>query len=279
MLSTVNTRTALRVYVVATFAWACTTSVSADCTIEYRVEAVLQVTDSYLGKGDTTVPRLPGTLVVSFERLDDGQVSDGKVKVLHFSMFERFSIDAMVDVTTVSHHFAPACNGETEPRWRRPGDPGFPEACRYEGGDEVVAVGKLSRSERTIEWARCNAADTYWSPDEEAYTPAAVSRGRGCLQEMHVVGNVHCDGRLGCRFGGLSPGDNPQYAVWAQPLVHGPPGSPSRVEISSDLSTIRTPRGRKDGYQSYNLPNDSPTRTWFSFVAKRNDQSSFTTCP
>jgi hypothetical protein len=55
---------------------------------------------------------------------------------------------------------------------------------------------------------------------------------------------------------------------------------PPRADaISPDLSTIKTPVHRSDGRQSYNLPNDAPSRTWFSRVATRNDSSPFTTCP
>jgi len=254
-------------------------SASDECTIAYRVKAVLQITDTYRRKGDTTVTDIPGSLVMQYERGRDGRVVDGKAKVLHFAMFQRFEIKSLIDVTTVVHHFAPSCNGRADPSWRRETDPGFPKACRYAGGDEVVAVGKLSRSENVIEWVRCNAANSYWARDAKAYTTSASSKGRGCLEKLRVVGNVHCGGRLACRFGGLTPGDNPQYAVWTQPLIHGPPGAESRVEVSDDLSTIRTPLGQSDGFQSYNLPNDAPSRSWFSFVARRDDQSSFTTCP
>lgn len=210
----------------------------------------------------------------------DGQVSEGKVKVLHFAMSEKIVVDAIVDVTSVTHHFTPACNGVREPTWRRPTDPGFPKACQYRGGRKVVAVGEWIPEEKRIEWARCNAARTYWSKDRDAYTPADKSNGRGCLNDLHAVGNVHCKGRLGCRFGGLSPGDNPQYDVWDQPMIHGPEGSVSYVTITPDLNTIRTPTGRvENGFQAYNVPNAAPSRTWFSWVATRDDKSRYTTCP
>ena len=254
-------------------------SASESCTIAYRVEAALQVTDTYLGKGDTTARGLGGSLVMEYPTDREGQVTDGKVRILHLAMFEKFTVDAIVDVTTTVHHFAPACNGESRPAWRLTSDPGFPDACRYDGRGKAVAVGKLSRDKGRIAWARCKAAPTYWGGDREAYRPSDESKGRGCLNEMHVVGNIRCDGRLACKFGGLARGDNPQFDVWTQPLVHGPPGSKSAVRVSDDLRTIRTPTGRRDGFQSYNLPNESPSRTWFSWVATRNDASPHTTCP
>jgi hypothetical protein len=249
------------------------------CTIVYRVEASLQVTDTYLRKGDAIARGLLGSLVVEYPLDRDGEITDGKVRVLHFAMFEKFTIDAVVDVTTTLHHYAPTCNGAGAPTWRRPSDAGFPAECVYTGSQEAVAVGKLSKDQGRITWAKCKPASSYWAEDRDAYTPADESKGRGCLNHMHVVGNIHCGGRLACKWGGLNPGDNPQFDVWTQPLVHGPPGSASTVRVSTDLRTIRTPTGRKDGFQSYNLPNDSPSRTWFSWVATRDDTRPHTTCP
>ena len=51
------------------------------CTISYRVDASLQVTDTYLKKGDTLVKGLEGSLVIEYPRDKDGPVTDGKVKV------------------------------------------------------------------------------------------------------------------------------------------------------------------------------------------------------
>ncbi|MDH3654960.1 MAG: hypothetical protein OEN21_11880 [Myxococcales bacterium] len=252
---------------------------SDSCTISYRIEASLQVSDTYLSKGDAIAKGLKGSLVVSYPLSRDGRVTDGKVGVLHFAMFERFTIDAIADVTTVMHHYAPTCNGARTPTWRRPSDSGFPRACRYAGNEKPVAVGRLSKERGTIEWARCKAAPSYWSADRSAYKPEHQSKGRGCLNEMHAVGNIRCDGKLACKFGDLKRGDNPQFDVWTQPLLHGPPGSRGAVEISGDLRTVRTPTGRTDGFLSYNLPNDSPSRTWFSWVATADDSSPHTTCP
>lgn len=269
------------VWLIMLLAIARATSVSAadHCTIAYDVEASLQVTDTYLDKGNTTATGLRGSLVLTYSLDRDGAVGDGKVEVLHFAMFESFKINAIVDVTSTIHHYAPTCNGVSAPTWRRSSDPEFPKACRYTGNDKAVAVGKLSRAEGTIEWARCKAPQSYWAKDRESYTPDEESKGRGCLSEMHVAGNIHCDGRLACKFGDLDPGDNPQFDVWAQPMIHGPPGSRGMVFVSADLATVRTPTGRQDGYQSYQLPNDAPSRTWFSWMATRDDSSRFTTCP
>lgn len=253
-------------------------SAADTCTVVYRVDATLEISDTYLGKGDKTLENIAGLLVLRYEK-KDGRVVDGKVKILHFAMYESFTIDAMVDVSTTIHHFAPACNGVDNPSWRRPEDQGFPSECRYVGNERPVAVGSFRRDAGRIEWAKCKATSSYWSKDRNAYTPSQKSKGRGCLDEMHAVGNVHCDGKLACRWGGLKPGDNPEFSVWTQPLIHGPPGSDEAVSVSPDLSTISTPRYRKDGHQSYNLPNDAPSRTWFAWTATRDDSSPFTTCP
>lgn len=264
---------------VAVTATSATRQVSAaeTCTVMYRVDATFEVSDTHLGKGDT-ITSAKGSMVVEFRAGDDGVIADGKVKVLHYAMHERFRIDSMVSVTTAVHHYAPTCNGEESPTWRRPGDEGFPAQCLYTGNRRAVAVGTLSIGKRTIEWAKCKAAPTYWAKNRDAYTPAAKSKGRGCLNDLHGVGNAHCDGRLACRLGGLKPGDNAQFDIWTQPLVHGPDGSRNHVEVSEDLRTIETPVELETGHQSYNIPNEAPSRTWFSFVASRNDASRFTTC-
>lgn len=253
-------------------------SAADTCTIVYRIDATLQISDTYLGKGDKIIRDIDGWLVLRYEQ-HEGRIADGKVKMLHFSMYESFEIDTMVDVTTTIHHFAPDCNGITAPSWRKPSDPGFPEECGYAGNHRAVAVGHLRRQGGTIEWAKCKAAPSYWSKDRRAYTLDQKSKGRGCLEELHAVGNVRCDGKLACKWGGLKPGDNPELSVWTQPLIHGPPGSDETVSVSSDLRTITTPRYRKDGHQSYNLPNNSPSRAWFAWTATRDDSSAFTTCP
>jgi hypothetical protein len=253
-------------------------SASESCTIFYDVDASLQVTDTYLNKGNALATGLNGSLVIEYPQDRHGAVRNGHVKVLHFAVLEKFTVDAIVDVSMTLHHFTPTCNGEPSPAWRRPSDEGFPSECRYTGNQKAVAVGKLSREGRAITWARCKAADSYWAEDRDAYVLSAVSKGRGCLSEMHVVGNVHCEGRLACKLGGLDRGDNPEFDVWTQPLIHGPPGSKNSVEVSSDLRTIRTPTGRNDGFLSYNLPNDAPSRIWVFWVATRDDDSPHTTC-
>lgn len=265
--------------IILTLVVALPAAASDRCTISYRLDASLQVTNTYLRKGDALVRGLPGSIVIEYRRDEVGSVTDGKVKVLHFAVLEKFTIDSVAKVTTTLHHFAPTCNGSWNPPWRRTTDEGFPAECRYTGDERAVAVGKLSRADNEIKWAKCKAAKSYWAKDAGAYTMSDESKGRGCLEEMHAVGNVRCDGRLACKIGGLRPGDNPQFDVWTQPLIHGPPGSTNSVEISSDLRTIRTPTGRRDGFLSYNLPTDAPSRVWLSWVATRDDASPYTTCP
>jgi len=231
-----------------------------------------------LGKGDKTAKGLKGSLVLEYPRDRQSRVVDGKVRILHYAIYENFEIDSLVTVTTTVHHFTPTCNGIAEPTWRLVADKDFPTRCEYTGNTDPVATGTLRRGTGTIEWGKCKATPNYWSKSRRAYTPSNKSKGKGCLERLHGVGNVHCDGRLACKFGGLEPGDNPQFDVWTQPLIHGPPGSAQSVTVSADLSTITTPVNRKDGHQSYNVPNDSPSRTWLAWTATRNDSSRFTTC-
>jgi hypothetical protein len=256
-----------------------TASAADSCTILYKLDGTLQVTDTAMGKGDETIEGLKGSLVLEFKKRD-GAVVDGKVKLLHFAMHQSFTLESVVDVTTTLHHYAPSCNGVEQPSWRRPSDPGFPKECRYDGNERALATGDLNREAGKIDWDRCNAAKDYWAKGKDEYTFADKSRGKGCLEDLHVVGNIHCKGRIGCKWGSLKSGDNPQFDVWTQPMIHGPDGSDDSISISEDLSKFRTPGGRKDGgYQAYNVPNDAPSRTWMSWSARRDDSSPYTTCP
>jgi hypothetical protein len=105
-------------------------SAADTCTIMYRVDVTFDVSDTDLKKGDAHVEGVRGSLVVEFPQDEQGQVVDGKVKILHYAMYESFKIDSVVNVTTTVHHFAPSCNGSESPTWRRVSDKGFPTACR-----------------------------------------------------------------------------------------------------------------------------------------------------
>jgi len=61
-------------------------------------------------------------------------------------------------------------------------------------------------------------------------------------------------------------------------MINGPAGASGSVSVSADLSEIHTPIERKDGFQSYNLPTDSTSRSWISWRGTRDDESRFTTC-
>lgn len=246
------------------------------CTIDYTLDVEFVVSDTDFGKGDVKLP-VPGSMVLELEA-DDGKPTDGEAGILHFAVFERFVVKTVATITTAVHNFSPKCNGERNPTWRKPSDPGFPKLCQYSGNQRPVATGTLRQKDTVIEWDKCKAAPTYWSKDRKAYGEDSKSRGKGCLNGMRSVGNVDCDGRFACRLGSLSRGDNPIDISWDQPLIAGPPGTPGRMYISSDLSRIESPKPTKGGHGSYNLLSDSPSRIWISFKGKRDDQSPHTTC-
>ena len=263
---------------VAVLATTALPAVASDtCTIEYKLEGNFQVSDTSLGRGDRIVG-VGGSLVVEYPQDRDGKVVDGKVKILHYAMHEDFTIESVVIVKTSVHHYTPTCNGVAEPSWRRPTDDGFPKECGYTGNRRAVATGTLSMDGGFIELGKCKPAPTYWAEARHDYRPSDKSKGKGCLDGMRAVGNVHCEGRLGCKLGGLERGDNPVFDQWNQPLVHGPPGSTNHLVVTADLASITSPLEGGYKVRSYNLPNDSPSRTWFSFAATRNEGSKFTTC-
>ena len=248
-----------------------------ECTIMYSLDVAFRVTDTDFGKGDVDVP-VKGTLLLELTANDDAKPIDGDVAILFFAMYEGFTVKTVVDVTTDVHHFAPRCNGNPSPGWQAVTKPGFPKLCQYRGNQRALATGELELAKGLIEWDRCNAPPEYWSKDRGAYTGNEKARGKGCLSKLHALGNVVCDGRLGCKLGGLQKGDNPVDLSWSQPLIPGPSGTPATLTISSDLSTITSPPPTEGGHGSYNLPNDTKSRVWFSFKGTRDETSPHTTC-
>ena len=86
---------------------------------------------------------------------------------------------------------------KTIPTWRRSTDKGFPASCEYTGRGRAVAVGELIGATRdSITLAKCKAASSYWSAERDGYKPTHKSKGKGCVERMHAVGNIHCDGPL-----------------------------------------------------------------------------------
>ena len=252
------------------------------CTVLYDLDATFQITDTPFGAADETYPELDGTLVLRFTADQEGAIAEGPVEMLHFWMYQDFQITGLVTLTTKVHAFSPGCNGEREPSWRTATDRGFPSACRYMGDMGAVARGSLDRSKQRIDWAPCDAADTYWSEErhgERSYQQSDVSSGAGCLSTLRWVGNIHCSGL--CGLGSPDRGDNPVFDVWTQPLINGAESKGiGAVHVSGDgrASRITTPTSASGGYQSYNVPNDDRSRTWLSWVGARRDPSRFTTC-
>ena len=252
------------------------------CIVLYDLNATFQITDTPFGAGDETYGNLDGMLVLRFTANDADAITDGPVEILHFWMHQAFQITGIVTLTTDVHAFSPSCNGETKPSWRLPTDPGFPSVCAYSGNTGAIATGSLNRRKNKITWSPCNAAHTYWSDKRKgdgSYQQSHVSKGKGCIDTLRWVGNMHCSGL--CGLGSPDRGDNPVFDVWTQPLIHGPESTGiNTVAVSPDrqASTITTPTSAPSGYQSYNVPNDDRSRTWMSWVATRRDATASTTC-
>ena len=149
------------------------------CTIAYRVDATLEVSDTQFKKGDVSVDGVRGSIVIEYPQGAQGQVVDGKVKVLHYAMYESFKIDTVVNITTTIHHFTPACNGSDEPSWRRTSDEGFPVACGYAGSQRPVAIGVLRKDDNAIEWGNAGRrrATGPQTPQQRAQPHLVLFRG------------------------------------------------------------------------------------------------------
>lgn len=254
----------------------------ATCTVAYDLSAVLEITDTLFGLGDATQTGLVGSLVLEYS--DDGadNIQDGPVGLLHYWVLQDFAVASSITVTTKVHSFAPSCNAETNPTWRLETDPGFPVSCNPTGNTVAVASGTLDLTAGSITWDACNAATDYWAPGTEDYSPSDESSGPGCLADLKSIGNVNCDGvESFCDLGNLAAGDNPQATTWTQPLINGTEASGSSaiaVSGGARASGLSTPTGAGGGFQSFNIPNDTPSRTWLSWTATRDDSSPFTTC-
>lgn len=260
---------------------ACTIEPST-CTVAYDLAGVFQVSDTLFGLGDATESGQVGSLVIEYS--DDGanNIQSGPVGMLHYWLLQDFVVASSITVTTKVHAFAPTCNGEANPAWRLETDPGFPASCDPTGNTVAVATGTLDLAAGAITWDACNAATDYWAPGTEDYSPSDASSGPGCITDLKSIGNVNCDGVAGfCDLGNLGVGDNPQAATWSQPLINGTEASGSgtiAVSGGAQASGLSTPTGAAGGFQSFNVPNETPSRTWFSWTATRDDGSPFTTC-
>jgi len=258
----------------------CTSPPASTCTVEYDLDSTFQITNTFGGYGDKTNPNQQGLLVLEYRDDGNGNIIDGEVSMLHYWVLTDFTVDSLVTVKTKVHGFSPSCNGEVTPDWRSDADPGFPARCEYAGNTKAVATGVLNRNDGTITWDNCNATSDYWAGANAAYTAADISEGPGCITSVHSVGNVICTGAV-CSAGNLREGNNPQFDIWAQPMINGYPGvGTNGLTVSSDpqLTFLDTPTGASGGFQSFNVPNNTSSRTWTSWTATRNSASLNTTC-
>ncbi len=146
----------------------------------------------------------------------------------------------------------------------------------------AIATGTLATN--TITWGACSGGN-YWSNATEGYTPATNATGVGCISNLRSVGNVNCGlGSFSCGQGDLSSGNNPQNAMWNQPMMNGPLATGSNtLAVSADRRTVTTPTGNTTNgapaARSWNVPNSTPSRTWSSFVGTaRPTGTGATTC-
>jgi cysteine-rich repeat protein len=258
----------------------CTSPPASTCTVEYDLNSTFQITNTFIGAGDQTNPNQQGLLVLEYRDDGNGNIIDGEVNMLHYWILNDFTVGGLVTVTTKVHSFSPNCNGEVTPDWRSDTDPGFPARCEYEGNTAAVASGVLHRNDGTITWDDCNVTSDYWAGGNRAYKASDVSEGPGCIAGVHSVGNVNCAGAV-CSAGNLAEGNNPQFDSWTQPMINGFPGvGANGLTASSDpqLTFLDTPTGATGGFQSWNVPNNSDSRTWSSWTATRNSASPNTTC-
>ena len=121
-------------------------------------------------------------------------------------------------------------------------------------GPNPCGVAEGERSDDTLTWGRCTANDRR-GVDKDSWTPEQAAEGPGCLNDYQTRGNVACEG-LFCSTGGLEEGDNPQAENYHQPL-----GS-----FVFEAGWSRFTMSREE------IPNRSPSRTWFTLAGELTSQ-------
>jgi hypothetical protein len=221
------------------------------CTIEYAMSATFRISNTTLGLGNGTFNNQPGKLIVRYRDNGAGVInSSGSAELIYYSLHQMFDIQ---NVYTNVNAFSPTCSGNPTPSTTNP-----PASCNYDGNTTAFAAGNLSGS--SLAWDTCTPAGDYGASNKNAYTPADVSSGPGCLNNYRSYGDVDCQSSsFNCGQGNLSVGHNAQMSVWVQPLNNFTfTGSGGGNSLYSSLSMTEI-----------NIPNSSPSRTWLQWTATR----------
>jgi hypothetical protein len=122
-------------------------------------------------------------------------------------------------------------------------------------GPDPCGLALGQRGADALTWERCIASASQ-GVDKNSWTPDDAAEGPGCLGGYTTAGNVACVGAF-CSAGGLVEGDNPQAESYDQPL--------EGFVFNDGWSRFSMPR--------VELPNRTPSRTWFDLQGVLVDQS------
>ena len=123
-----------------------------------------------------------------------------------------------------------------------------------QAGPDPCGVTQGQRTGDRITWSDCIANDQR-GVDKNSWTPDEAASGVGCLNNYTTRGNVACEG-LFCSTGGLEEGDNPQAEVYHQPI--------ESFVFENNWESFTMTRAE--------IPNRSPSRTWFTLSGELTNQ-------
>ncbi len=283
---------------------------ASSCIVEYDLDWTLQSSDSPGGIVDGFTTDLPGSMILKYADDGAGNIQPGRVEMMYIWVAANilFQKPGAPTVTIQGHGFSPSCNGEADPDWSDPAS--IPEVCEYNGDLETqnpIAIGTLNESGAVIDWQGCAVPSSYWAEDSASFTiaDAETASGRGCVAlkvgntgadaeipteqgQFSLYADVNCDGsKIVCGAAGVEPGSNTIALQWPQALINGTAASGQNgliVAEDAQKSTVFFPGSSTDGsesaqggYQSFNIPNPFPARTWLGASGVRLE-GGFTTC-
>ena len=221
------------------------------CVLEYTLTGSYQVTGTAGMLGDGMHAQTGGTFKVRLP--DDGTGNPGAhasslnaTSVLYYNMPIAFTTNVPLIGTTVVTSITSRAGTATN----------------------VCPLNRGTLAGNNATWAACPyynpASDTVghcsndWTPTHQS-TPL-ITPTAGCLP-LTGIGNINCQGAIGCGLVGLDEGDNPINDAWAQPqniskfsnafansLMDGeggptdcPAGDPSRSASGSYTNKLETP--------------------------------------
>lgn len=244
---------------------------ATSCVLRYEIDSKMRIRDTALGAGDQEQPRdsqvhptgehphpgfLKGQLYLRIQLDDDMEISDqSAVEVMYYDLHQNFYATTGARIGTNVWAYSPA-KGEID-------------------NPNPLATGSLQQSgnETHLSFPDCTLPANY-DKNKDAYTPAVVAQGPGCLSGYRSEGVIHCDNF--CGSGNMDKGYNYPDDTWNQPLADMILSANFQT-LSFDPTWVNPQESKKAKEQEVGwleIPNTSPGRTWMLWEGTLDEDQS-----